>query len=472
MVFLVCMKVNNFKLEGLNLRVSPINPDNTDFIRLVNVDHEQIGSWQKRPGYNTYLNNPDNAQVMHLFDWHFQNGTQMYTYRVSGEKIYYSTQGTVDWAICGNGTITSGLPVGHTVFDGTCLMVGDGIAPTKHSTNGTSFIDTSGAPKATAFEEYQQRVYALGTSNNLTYSTVGTPVDWTTDSASLTIQGNGANKSLMKVANRLVATKTSKEMYRWDGYNLFDMSTKLGPSSDQSIAEIENYKFYLNQMGIFGFNGDTPTLVSNPIRKLIYNNAGSGIAGSSFNNAPGVTHYYDYLLSVGTVTDDFTKETISNCVLNYDFQHNHFVTHAFGTQPSAMLSYVDENNNQQLIFGDAGGQCYTYGGTATTDNGLPIQSELEFVFHGGDPSQDKKYNQLWLMFNPGCNAHVQIAPANTFTREKLKWTDLGDVLDGFIEYRFQGVQSKLLFIRIIDSSTTPGFCWYGYEMDFDFVVRR
>ena len=466
-------KISNYNLEDLNLQVSPLNPNNTDFIRLVNMEDDGIGVKKKRPGYATFLGTPDNSTVNSLFDWHFQDGTTMYLYRATGGTLYYSSQGTGAWTICGNGTFTAGSPVGNTVIDGTLLLCGDGVANTRHSTTGTSFVDTTAAPKATNFEEYQLRAYALGTANNLVYATTGTPTDWTTDSTSITIPGAGRNRSLMKVANRLVATKTSKEMYRWDGYSLLDMSTKLGPSSDQSIGEIENYKIYLNQLGIFGFNGDTPDIVSNPIERLVYNDSGSAISGGYFGSAAGVAHQYNYLVSVGTITDNLTKQTTNNAILNYDYQRDNSSEYAFGTPQTAWLSYLDETGVQRLIFGDNNGQCYTFGGTATTDNGLPIQAEMEIVFHGGDAAQEKKFNQLWLSFSPGCQAHVQVAFANTFTRETLNWVDVGDVSDGFKEFRFpSGSQSRLMFLRIIETSRNARFAFYGYEVDFDWVVRR
>ena len=472
-------KVKAYNLEGLNLRVSPFisslgvfPPNSHEFLRLVNMDADLIGAKKKRPGYGTLLTSLGGT-IDSLFDWHQQDGTTFNLYAASGGTLYYSSQGTGAWANCGNGTFTTGVNLGHAVHDGTLLMVGDGIINTRHTTNGTSFTDTSGAPKAIDFQEYQGRMYALGTSNNLTYATTGTATDWTTDSASITIPGAGKNLSLMKVANRLVATKNSGEMYRWDGYNLYDMSTVLGPTSQASVDQVENYAFYLNRWGVYSFNGDSPEIVSNPIKKQIYNDAGSAIQPGTFSNAYSEVHYYNYLLSVGTVTDDLTKETINNCVLNYDFQLNQWSNYDMGTQITAMESFRDNSGSQTLILGDNSGQCYTYGGTYTNDNGLPIQATMEMVFHGQEPAQDKKFNQLWLLFNPGCQAHVQVAVANTFTKEKLNWIDIGDVSDGYKEFRFpSATQGRLLFLKITETSRNARFVFYGYEIDYDLVVRR
>ena len=158
--------------------------------------------------------------------------------------------------------------------------------------------------------------------------------------------------------------KNSGLMYRWDGYNLVDTATRLGASSPYSIAQAEGYRFWLNRLGVFGYGGDKPQLISNPIQRQIYNNAGSGIVGATFDTAPGEVYRYDYLLAVGTITDDFTAETISNAIIKYDFNKNEFVNWKFSNFPTAFHSYRDASGNQQLIWGDATGQCYQLAGTA------------------------------------------------------------------------------------------------------------
>src|SRR3989304_1191249 len=142
-------------ISGLNLRQSLLG--HSQLIRAVNVTTNQIGAKEKRPGYGTYLGTPDNNTVNTLFDWHRNNGTQFWNYRASGSSLYYSTQGTGAWTICGNGTISEGAHVGHAVLNDV-MIIGDGIGSTRHSSDGTSFTNTTLAPVAEFFEEYQGRI--------------------------------------------------------------------------------------------------------------------------------------------------------------------------------------------------------------------------------------------------------------------------------------------------------------------------
>ncbi len=476
-------KTRIYNIPSLNLRLSPFIQSEGAVIRALNVDRDLIGGWKKRSGYVSFLGTPDNAQVTTLFGWQQNNGTVSYLYRKSGGTLYYSTNGTGAWTVCGNGTFTADSRIGYTILDNT-IILGDGTAVTRHSVGttagagGTSFTNTSGAPLAEFFENYQGRVYAArgtsvtGTNTDLFYSTAGTASDWTTDSTSIRIPGEGRINALFKSNDRVVVSKDSGQMYRWDGFNLVDLTTKLGPTSAYSIGEVEDYKLYLNRRGVFGYGGLKPEVVSNPVQRQIYNDLGSGIAGSVFDNAPGEIHKYDYFLGVGTVTDDLTNETVPDCVLKYNFQLNEWTNWRFNNRPYAFHSYKDNTGVEKLIFGDNGGQCYQLSGTALSDNGQPIESYLEGVLFGGAPELDKKWNYIWAFTNPGCQAKIQVALANTFTKGKLKWIDLKQTVDGVMEARLPAEsRSKLLFWKLYESSMTSRWQFHGFVSDHEVIER-
>lgn len=463
--------IQEFNAPDLQLRISPFVGQNSTMIRQVNCDHDLIGALKKRSGYVTYLGTPDTSKVNTLFNWTRNNGTQFWNYRFSNSKLYYSTQGTGAWTVCGNGTFTGGTYIGQTVLEDV-LICGDGVGSTRHSSDGTSFTNTTSAPIAGGFENFQGRVWAIGTASNAFYSTTGTATNWTTDSSSILIPGPGKLNGVLKNLDRITFTKNSGAMFKYDGYSLVDMTTKLGPSSPQSIGEVENFKFWLNRLGFFAFGGDTPEIISNPIRRQIYNDRGSGVVGTVFNNAPGGAYQYHYYTALGTVTDDLTDETINNLVTAYDYQLNEWHNHDFGTLPTAFTTYQDASGNEQMIFGDGAGQCYQMAGTALTDNGLPINTTLEYIIHAGRPELLKKWNYLWLYFNPGCNARVQVCFADTFVKGKKKWLDLGDVSSGFVEFRMPDeARSRLMFMKITESSKDSRFDFYGYAYQFDPIER-
>lgn len=462
---------------GVNTYVSPVQGDG-QLIHAVNVVSFPYGAKTKRSGYSTFLGTADGSAVNSLFS--FPNigndSTKTNLFRASGSALYHSVQGTGAWTLSGNGTISAGSHFGAAILDNV-LIGGDGVGSTRYSTNGTSFVDGTLAPIGEHFEQYQNRIYVAGTSNTLFYSTTNDATNWntsgTSDSSSLEIPGEGKLGKPFKTADRLIVTKSTGLMYRWDGFSLFDMTTKYGPTSPYSVADVEDYRFFTNQYGHFGFAGDRPKLLSNAIQRQFYNDKNTGIAGTAFSTIPAVCHKYDYMASVGTVTDDFTSRTISNAIIKYDFQKNEYLNWSFANKPTAWHSYNDVNGVRQLIFGDSGGQCYKLDNTVFTDNGSAITSELVYVFTYGVPAWEKKWNFWRGVFNPGCEAVVQFALADVYSYANLVWQDIGDVSNGFMEFRFPaGSRSRFLFIRIYDSSKTSRFALYHQNIQAQLMTTE
>lgn len=460
-------KVHN--LGGLNCYVNPLIREDGEPIKSVNVDSYYYGAKVKRPGYIKYLGTADGSTPTSFFYWLKKDGTK-YTYRSSGSSLYYSLNGTGAWTLAGNGTISAGSKVGYAILDDT-LIVGDGVGSTRHTTNGTTFTNTTLAPVSNNFCVFDNRVYAGGTGNYMFYSTTGTASDWSTDSSSLRIQGDGTINMTITANDRVVTSKHLGAMTRWDGYSQVTMPTELGPSSTYSIASREGFYFWLNPLGIMGYGGNRPQLLSNAVQLQIYNNSGSAIAGTALSRAPGIVNRYDYYLSVGTITDDYVGYTVPNCTFKYDYQKNEFLNYSYYNNPTAWLSYIDTTGDTRLIFGANGGQCYEVKGTATSDDGQPIEVGLEFVFTANKPDLEKKFVWFKSFFNPGNEGQIQIAVSDAFDTKTLNWIDLGDTYTGTVKYRFpqDNCRGRFLFIRIKESSTTSQFKFYGYSVEAEVI---
>ena len=457
-----------FRNEGINTFINPLLQDDGVLVHSVNYQSDPFGAKVKRSGYSSFLGTAEGSTVTGLFSWTKNDGS-LFLYRTSGSSLYHSVSGTGAWTLSGNGTINSGGNVGYAVLDDT-LILGDGVGSTRHTTNGTSFTDTTLAPVARYFSQYQNRIYAGGTSSTLFYSTTGNAADWnlagTSDSSSLSIPGAGTINSVFVAADRVISSKTSGIMYKWDGYSLLDVATTKGPTAPNSIDVAEGYYLYLNRDGITGFGGVRPEILSNPIQSQFYNNLGSGVAGGTFSTASGGIHRWDYYLSVGTITDGITEKQLDNNVIKYDFLKNEFLNYKFAHFPNSYHSYVDANGDLQMIFGSSGGQVYKTSLTDRTDAGEPIEAEMVFFIYGGSPEINKKWNEINLFFNPGCEARVSIAPSNHMNMNRLIWKELGDVSDGVVHYRFpQNTRSKLLYVRIYDNSLDAPFKYYGMTVD-------
>lgn len=466
------MSVSDF--NGVNTFTNPFNTQDGNVIHCLNLSSDTNGSKVKRPGYTTFLGTADGKEVNSLFSWTKDDGTSLYVYRASGANLWYSAQGTGAWTVAGGGTIANGAHVGYAVLDNT-LVVGDGSGTPMSSTDGINFSPIAAAPVgAQWFSEFQGRIYSTGTASYIFYSTTGTATDWTTDSSSLLIGGAGKVGNIFKASDRLVTTKTSGLLHRWDGEELVDLATELGPSSPYSIGNVEDMRFWLNRLGVFASNANKPQLISNPIQRQIYNNIDSGIADAVFDTAPAGVQGYNYMIAVGTVKDNFTDITIPKAVLVYNYKQNEFFNYEFYNEPTAFHQFKDANQKQQFIFGDASGQVYQLDNDATADNGYPIETNMVFLLHGNMPHIRKDFGYIEFFTSPGCQANVQFAVEDiVVTGDKRisgpkKWKDLGSLIKGYTLFRFPPeTRGRLLYIRIYESSTTRPYEFYSCNYTFE-----
>lgn len=480
--------------QGLNTYQNVLQTDG-QLIHGVNIVQFPFGGMSKRPGYTSFLNNPDSSVVNSLFTFQMQNSGTFWAYRGSGSNLYSSFMGTGNWTPTTGGSIASGQHVGNTIFN-NILTIGDGVNPLLNSTNGTTFTSPGSAPVAQYLTTFQNRVYTTdGTSDFAQYSVTNDPTNWqnsgTSDSGFLIIPTDGALGNLFVAANYLNITQTRGNIYNWDGTTLTNMATKYGPSSPWSIAQIDDTFFWTNNVGQFQFDGAQKTMISNPVQRQIYNRQNTGINPASWGTMPSTGHIWNYLTAVGTTTDDFTGRTIANNIIAFDFQKTQYLNWSFHDAPTAMHSYLDTNLVRQLIFGNAQGQCFQVNPSTTSDNGVAIPTEMVFLFDYAQQASTfsptsastisgSTYEKLWksirLFFNPGDEMNIQFAFSNSLTYQNLTWsevinTKIGDgaywqIADGAVEIAFPISEnnlprSRFLFIRIYEESTTSQWSYYG-----------
>lgn len=465
-------------IQGINLYVNPLDSNMGHLIHSVNMDSVPYGAKTKRAGISQLQGTADGQSVKNLFSWYY-NDTSFNLYRYSGSILHYSAQGTASWTPAQAGTFSSNAgTLGQAVL-GDALLVGDGIGSTRHTTSsssGGSFVNTTLAPVGAYFTEYHNRIYIGGTSSDLFWSTANDATNWnvsgTSDSSSLLIGGERNINGVFNNNDRVVVNKNSGIMKRWDESQIVDVSTRLGLTAPRSLVQVETTHFFLNPTGIFMYEGVSPKLISNAIQPQIYNNSGSAIAPSKFFTAQGGAFKNDYLLSVGTITDNISDRTINNAVIKYNFQHNEFLNYSYPFEPTAFGTYQNTGGTPILMIGATGGYTYQSLGTETTDAGTAIPAFMEYVVHWNTLSE-KTWRQIQLQFNPGCQAQVAVACSNSFQDREKRYIPMGDVTSGKIEFRFpQGSESTYLFIKIAESSKTTRFTWYGFELDADIVTRR
>jgi hypothetical protein len=464
--------VRHTNIAGLNTYLNPLNRNGIGMIRAVNVVSYPYGAKTKRSGYTPIGTVPSGTTVTDLFSWEKGDGSK-FLYASSGGNLYCSIAGTGSFSACTNGAVSG--TVSHDVLNDT-LVIADGVGSTRHTTNGTAFTDTILAPVMVSVAMFQNRIYGGGTASTLFYSSANDATNWSTsgtsDSNSLQIPGAGRILSVFASNDRLLASKTSGMMYKWDGYSLLDMSTDMGPTSPKSLASHEGNQFWFNDHGIMGYNGARPENMSVAVQPMIFNTSFTGITGTQLLKIPATCHKFTYYSSIGTVTDDVTGYSISDCVMRYDVQKNELLTWKMANAPTAWTACNDINNDNQLYFGDDNGIIYKVDGTVSSDNGSPIESIMEFIIDLDKPEDEKKWDWLTMFFNPGCQAKVAYSCSNTFVKDRRDWKEMGDCTSGVMRFRFPAdSRSRLLFIRIYENSKDSGFSFYGMTIKGDVIEK-
>lgn len=464
------MKYRLYDFKGVKQNLSPFNHQDGDLLTCQNLYSYPYGAKTKRPGYVEFLGTVS-GQVNNLWSWEKPSTGALFLYNASANTVKYSVEGTGDWTVAENGTAGyANAYWGQTSLDEYMIM-GDASGSTRHTTNGTSFTNTTLAPVGNQFAEMNQRVLIGGTASILYASELGSAIGWspsaTSPSYSEPIGGQGKIASVRNIGGEIVVTKTGGAIVHFDGYKKFQNPSSEGPSSYLSQAQYAGIWFWLNHNGIQMFDSK-PKLISRGIQDLIYNNTGSAISGGQFSLAPGVVHQEDYFVSIGTVTSSLIPETINSCVIKYNLPLNEFSWYQYANEPTAFHSFIDANDNRQLIFGAANGQCYKVTGTATSDNGTPITASMMGFLTFGAPETDKLVNQIDLFASPGCGAKFQVAMSDTLDLNALNWVDVGNLFRG--HYRWtgpQGLRGKFMFYRLYERSSDKPFTFYGMTIDVE-----
>jgi len=448
-------------LNGINTYTNPFNTADGNIIHCVNLASNTNGSRIKRPGYDTFLGNPDNAKVNSLFSWLKNDGSTLYVYRASGSALYYSAQGTGAWTVCGNGTIADGAHVTTAILDDNMIM-GDGVGTTRYTTDGTSFTDIPLAPIGGHDPvEYQGRIYIQGTASHVFYSVVGTINDFdpTHDSSSLFIGGSGKLLTQYKASDRLIFCKSSGKQFRWDGDTLVDTATRLGPSSAFCVGEIEDYRFWANRIGVFISNADKPQLISNPVHRQFADLNTHFDSTDVFNNLVAGVHGYDFMIAIDAVTDDFTDIPLTSALLVYDYHHNEFINYVLPNFPTALHSFVDNGGTPSLIFGDEDGQVFRMNDALRIDQIYPIEASMVMILHGNLPHVRKDFGNIEFFASPGCQAKVQYAVEDVVQSGENKisgpriWKDLCSLSKGYTLSRFPPeTRGRLLYLKFYENS--------------------
>lgn len=273
------------------------------------------------------------------------------------------------------------------------------------------------------------------------------------------------------VNNNLVLHKASGGIYLYNGNTISNPLQSNNPSfnapgnaaaSPYAIDQINGTEFFLNHDGVYAYTGGYPTNISYSVYDFIQN-----MDPTQYKNAPGITFNQKYYLAIGDITDNFGN-TISNCILVYDYILNFWETYSFATLPTVWCVVVDSNGQQQLLFGDGNGQVFQYN-LGIANNGKPGNAILQTHYlTWGAPEKTKEWQSYVLNTNPGANFQLQ-ASVDWSNQWKTITTTSGFGISDNAPISMKNFKS--IAFRIISNTTVP-MTFYGLNIKLFVGSRR
>lgn len=237
-----------------------------------------------------------------------------------------------------------------------------------------------------------------------------------------------------------------------------------GTFSNESIASIQSTAFYINQIGVFGFNGQDPILMSKSIDDLT-----KSISQINLTQTCSIGYDYKLFISVGSVTaaDRFGGGTYSNVVLVYNYLTSAWFLYQYPFTINCFAKMKDSTGKVQLYYGDTAGNTYmytpnTYVDGASSAIGCWIESKYMFF---QQPSYEKVFNSITPLSEGGENAKI----AFSYMRDNIRtdYTDSMQLPEYMAKYNFPDVDNTPYAISArVSEISTSAFIFNGFEIEY------
>lgn len=346
-----------------------------------------------RPGYSQMSGAlPGAVQGMGLYkdtELHVIGGGRWYRWNGSSwDQLYSGLSTTAQAYFCNfQGNLSS-----------MSLLMTNGIVALYY--DGSSVKTLSNVPSgATFIDQHDNRVYAAK-GNNVHFSALRKPQDWTTvdEAGEIVIEtNNGEEITGIKAGNRhLMVFKKSSFHELWGtnpaNYQMNTITQDIGALSNQAITTIQGVPFWIDNRGIYTYGGNTPRKdfslpVKDYIDKLNLANAHKAAAGTN-----GKSLYVS--IPCGSSSEP-------NTVLEYDLDFQTWYVW------NDMTPLHFSNSDTDFFMGDQNGRICKFGGT--TDNGNPINWEWQSApFGGGSQAQKLRWYRMWYVADIPSGSYVDV----------------------------------------------------------------
>lgn len=359
-------------------------------------DFDEYPALKTRKGRTTY--GASGAAVTYLL----VNYKNTRLIRAVGTKIQYDNSGT--W---------TDLATGLTATDWDSVNYRDQLILTNGTDNvktynGTTLTDLNAvnAPKGKYVTQHDNRVYILK-DRTISFSALGIPTDWTTvgdaGAINMSTPGGELGVGMTSYKNHVIAFSDNYycELYGTgpDDYQLVDGSNGIGCCSFKTIQQVGDNLFWMDQRGVYLYQGGFPNKISQPIQSYI-----DTLNTAQLTKCWGGTDGQKYYLALVTGTN-----TEPNLLFVFDPRNGRnkwrIQSEITDLRYSAIL-------NNQWYNGGSSGITYTMN-SGETDDGTAIPwSVTSRPFDDEFPEAEKELSEMHLqgLFVTGATLTVEVAP--------------------------------------------------------------
>jgi len=400
---------------GMNQSVNPFLMNDSDFLYLCNVTHDEIGTIGKDGGYSAVGATRTAPGVGDLlFDYIPFTGSHIQLLLEHGILQKYVS----GWSDIDISTFTDDARASAINFNGKAYIAtaNDILAYTTGTSVTTVASDNGSASVKGKYLAVVADKLCLGNltdvhaANQVIFSLEGSHVfyDETDETGHETyattdriITVDGAVTGLAAYQGLLMIF-TQEAIFYWNpSNNEVKKLCSFGTDSHWSIKELNGMLYFANRDGVYRFNGESiPELISIPITNWAINSIWRLIDGSNWSTMSAEAFEGKYYLAVGDLTaslpgDSAAKEGV---VLVYDAYRDAWTF--LDDHPVSMFArIVNENGNQRLWFASSADRTvyqkdYSYSHNGTTYDMVARTKYFDFDI----PENDKQLYQLYVTY--------------------------------------------------------------------------
>lgn len=398
--------------------------------RIINMDTDAIGNLTRSNGYSRLGDAVVVSASNTILGLHNHKSTTAANSQIiafsnaSGgatAEAYYLASGTT-WT---NKALafTAGTKIRAATFLNYVIAVNGTDAPKSWTgATGSAWGTTqlASAPTGSLIETFRQQVYMGTTSTDtIQWSSVpsGGVITWPAANSFVLNPNDGSSLTAMKrVGSEMIFWKNDY-MYRFNGKSTDpDPIILFGTPSQECVTVSAGTAWFFdsNRLGIYGYAGGYPQLISKPVSSFL-----SAIPSSSLSSCAIRSDKDHVELYIGDVT--VNGLTITKCAVHYTISTQTWTLRSYA-HAMTVSSFYDDGTNLQSLFGTTTNDIVKMDrSNAFLTSAIPFEAETPWLVVGGNPAVRQTLVALAFFIENSASVSVQYR-----LDSDMSWTDIGN----------------------------------------------